>query len=189
MFVEDNYYVPIVQYYRKYDPNGKDMVKLELHLTKLLYTKDLPEFFDQIFSIVNERCIPQSTVRKQKVKPNFHIKKYFQLLDDKIIHLVQNYQGKIIGMIVEYKQYGFYLPCFPSTVDSDISISTVWMDDATYKDASGTATFTSGENAEVTGHLSNAPKSVITDSNPTLYHCRDTFNYLVTNIMSIGIID
>ena len=133
MFVEDNYYVPIVQYYRKYDPTGKDMVKLELHLTKLLYTKDLPEFFDQIFSIVNERCIPQSTVRKQKVKPNFHIKKYFQLLDDKIIHLVQNYQGKIIGMIVEYKQYGFYLPCFPSTVDSDISISTVWMDDVRWK--------------------------------------------------------
>ena len=37
--------------------------------------------------------------------------------------------------------------------------STVWMDDATYKDASGTATFTSTENAEVTGHLSNAGKS------------------------------
>ena len=30
------------------------------------------------------------------------------------------------------------------------------MDDATYKDASGTATFTSAENATVTGHLSNA---------------------------------
>ena len=37
--------------------------------------------------------------------------------------------------------------------------STVWMDDATYKDASGTATFTSAENAEVTAHLSNAGKA------------------------------
>ena len=37
--------------------------------------------------------------------------------------------------------------------------TSVWMDDATYKDTSGTATFTSGENAEVTNHLSNAGKA------------------------------
>ena len=133
MFIDDGYYVPIVQYFRKYNPTGKNLVKLELQVTKLLYMNTLPEFFKQVFSIVNERCIPQSTVRKQKTKPNFHIKKYFQLLEDKIIHLVQNYQGKIIGMIVEYKGYGFYLPCFPSTVDSTIPMSTVWMDDVRWK--------------------------------------------------------
>ena len=35
----------------------------------------------------------------------------------------------------------------------------VWMDDATYKDASGTATMTAKETAEVTAHLSNAGKT------------------------------
>ena len=37
--------------------------------------------------------------------------------------------------------------------------SSVWMDDATYKDASGTATMTAKETAEVTTHLSNAGKT------------------------------
>jgi len=37
--------------------------------------------------------------------------------------------------------------------------TSVWMDDATYKDASGTATMTAKETAEVTAHLSNAGKT------------------------------
>ena len=37
--------------------------------------------------------------------------------------------------------------------------SSVWMDDATYKDASGTATMTAKETAVVTTHLSNAGKT------------------------------
>jgi len=37
--------------------------------------------------------------------------------------------------------------------------SSVWMDDATYKDASGTATMTSGETADVTASLSEAGKT------------------------------
>ena len=37
--------------------------------------------------------------------------------------------------------------------------SSVWMDDATYKDVSGRATMTSKETAEVTTHLSNAGKT------------------------------
>ena len=45
---------------------------------------------------------------------------------------------------------------FGANISKLTKTSTVWMDDATYKDTSGTATFTSGENAEVTGHLSSA---------------------------------
>ena len=48
---------------------------------------------------------------------------------------------------------------FGASISKLTKTSTVWMDDATYKDASGTATFTSTENAEVTGHLSNAGKT------------------------------
>ena len=48
---------------------------------------------------------------------------------------------------------------FGANISKLTKTSTVWMDDATYKDTSGTATFTSGENAEVTSHLSNAGKS------------------------------
>ena len=41
---------------------------------------------------------------------------------------------------------------FGANISKLTKTSTVWMDDATYKDTSGTATFTSSENATVTGH-------------------------------------
>ena len=45
-----------------------------------------------------------------------------------------------------------------SIVDKMTSISSVWMDDATYKDVSGTATFTKEETSNVTSILSQAGK-------------------------------
>ena len=141
MYLEDGYYVPIVQYFRKYNPIASNNVKLNMQVTKVLKKEFLPDFFKQVFSTVNERCIPHSTVRKQKVKSNYHIKKYFHLLEDKITKLVMNYQGKTIGMIVEYKKYGFYLPCLPSTMNVSETIDTIWMDDVRWKPYSKTYEF------------------------------------------------
>ena len=46
--------------------------------------------------------------------------------------------------------------------------TSVWMDDATYKDVSGRATMTSKETAEVTAHLSNAGKTFQRINAPSL---------------------
>ena len=68
-----------------------------------------------------------------------------------------------IGVVWHTTYKGSTLQDMKASFGANISklkkTSTVWMDDATYKDASGTATFTSTENAEVTSHLSNAGKS------------------------------
>ena len=68
-----------------------------------------------------------------------------------------------IGVVWHTTYTGSSLPEMKASFGVDISKlskpTSVWMDDATYKDASGTATMTAKETAEVTAHLSNAGKT------------------------------
>ncbi len=68
-----------------------------------------------------------------------------------------------IGIVWHTTYKGSTLEDMKASFGADISgltkSKTVWMDDATYKDASGTATMTAKETAEVTAHLSNAGKT------------------------------
>ena len=68
-----------------------------------------------------------------------------------------------IGIVWHTTYKGSTLQDMKASFGADISkltkTSSVWMDDATYKDVSGRATMTSKETAVVTAHLSNAGKT------------------------------
>ena len=68
-----------------------------------------------------------------------------------------------IGVVWHTTYEGKELQDMKASFGADISkltkTSSVWMDDATYKDVSGRATMTSKETAVVTAHLSNAGKT------------------------------
>ena len=142
LYLEDGYYVPIVRYYRRYNPKNK--VRLVQEISRTLYTKDLPEFFNQIYLTVNRNCLPRKTVQTKKVKTNYHAEKYLELLSTKIHREVLNYQGKIIGFMIEYHKKQYFLPCFPSTIQSvEIVIPKVWIDDVQWSSFDQTYDFLS----------------------------------------------
>ena len=96
--------------------------------------------------------------------------KYYTFQPNTIVYAVPTDSdlGKVInsakiGVVWHTTYTGSALQDMKASFGANISklkkTSTVWMDDATYKDTSGTATFTSAENATVTGHLSNAGKA------------------------------
>ena len=68
-----------------------------------------------------------------------------------------------VGIVWHTTYKGDALQDMTASFGADISglkkPSTVWMDDATYKDASGTATFTSTETEKITGELSQTGKT------------------------------
>jgi len=96
--------------------------------------------------------------------------KYYTFQPNTIVYAVptDSELGKVmnrakIGVVWHTTYTGDALQDMRASFGADISgftkTSSVWMDDATYKDASGTATFTSAENAAVTADLSNAGKA------------------------------
>ena len=96
--------------------------------------------------------------------------KYYTFQPNTIVYAVQTDSdiGKTmskakIGVVWHTTYSGDTLEGMKASFGADISkltsSSSVWMDDATYKDVSGRATMTSKETAVVTSHLSNAGKT------------------------------
>ena len=75
----------------------------------------------------------------------------------------KNINSAKVGIVWHTTYKGSTLQDMKASFGADIKglskPTSVWMDDATYKDVSGKATMTSKETAEVTAHLSNAGKT------------------------------
>jgi len=96
--------------------------------------------------------------------------KYYTFQPNTIVYAVpvDSVLGKVIkkakvGIVWHTTYKGDALQDMTASFGADIKglkkPSTVWMDDATYKDASGTATFTSTETEKITGVLSQTGKT------------------------------
>ena len=96
--------------------------------------------------------------------------KYYTFQPNTIVYAVpvDSVLGKVIkkakvGIVWHTTYTGDTLQGMKASFGADITSlktpSTVWMDDATYKDASGTATFTSTETEKITGVLSQTGKT------------------------------
>jgi len=96
--------------------------------------------------------------------------KYYTFQPNTIVYAVpvDSVLGKVIkkakvGIVWHTTYKGDALQGMKASFGADIKglkkPSTVWMDDATYKDASGTATFTSTETEKITGVLSQTGKT------------------------------
>jgi len=96
--------------------------------------------------------------------------KYYTFQPNTIVYAVpvDSVLGKVIkkakvGIVWHTTYTGDALQDMTASFGADIGglkkPSTVWMDDATYKDASGTATFTSTETEKITGVLSQTGKT------------------------------
>ena len=96
--------------------------------------------------------------------------KYYTFQPNTIVYAVpvDSVLGKVIkkakvGIVWHTTYTGDTLQGMKASFGADIGglkkPSTVWMDDATYKDASGTATFTSTETEKITGVLSQTGKT------------------------------
>jgi len=96
--------------------------------------------------------------------------KYYTFQPNTIVYAVpvnsdfgRDLKSKKIGVVWHTTYTGDDLQSMKANFGADISgmkkVSTIWMDDATYKDVSGKATMTEKETAVVTSHLSMAGKT------------------------------
>jgi hypothetical protein len=105
--------------------------------------------------------------------------KYYTFQPNTIVYAVpvdsdfgKQIKGANIGIVWHTTYTGNSLPDMKAKFGADISKlstpSSVWMDDASYKDTSGTATFTSAETDKITKILSDTGKTFQTINGPKL---------------------
>ena len=101
-----------------------------------LYKKLIPTIQEAISFIkknVNSKCIPnESHPKTYKLSQSVDLHTCLELLTThkySIINQVMNYNGKIVGLIVNKGSVTGYLPCLPSGLLSDHSIDILWIEE------------------------------------------------------------
>jgi len=156
----DNLYEPIYTYENK-------VKSVKVSKTFSEHNKALSPSLRAIFKkiikpILKDICSPlPSMPTVYKVKPAIKLSKVVNILnskDYKIIKQVFNYQNKIIALFVSKNNQTGYVPCYPSSLDSNYPDFTFMDDPSIYNNYEKTVSFLKKLNTETKGSLHINPE-------------------------------
>jgi hypothetical protein len=120
----------------------------ELQIQKTFLENSSVENIREILQIIRNSiqnyCTPQSSMPRQyKFKKSMPLEKLYTTLmkyEFVILSQVLNYQGKVIGLFIKYKEAGLMIPRFPSAQMQEIPVKfmdddSLWLDYKTTRDA------------------------------------------------------
>jgi len=88
---------------------------------------------EQIKNLLNKNCGPLPSLPDvYKFKQNIVLSKLLFILQEnnyKLLKQILNYNGKVIGVLVEKDEKRVFIPCFPSSLIVDIDKDISWIDD------------------------------------------------------------
>ena len=128
----DNFYEPIYAFEDK--KNIIEVTRLfSLNSDDIL--PDLKETLLTIRSLINQNCTPLPSLPEvYKFKQNISLLEIVKILNNTnydIINQVLNYNGKVIGLVLQspVTKDNFYVPCYPSNILIDLDREVIWIDD------------------------------------------------------------
>jgi hypothetical protein len=131
LMYKDLFFEPIYQFYD---------IETTLHVNATFSIKNsnlmgnIKSVLENIKRFINNTCLPNESIPEvYEFARNISLFKLIQLLSQieiKPISQVLNYDGKVIGVTVNYMDDIAFIPCYPSgLIESDMSIS--WIDELT----------------------------------------------------------
>jgi hypothetical protein len=107
--------------------------------------KKLEVILKTIRHMINKQCMPFSSKKSSyKFDTNVPAVQLYNILRElklSVSDKVLNYKGKIIALMVKYKNGKYYLPCFPSMSEELSKLNDLWMDDVEWQSYENTVAF------------------------------------------------
>ena len=109
-----------------------------MEITKRFKIKDavLPNIRDVLLMIkrsITKKCLPLKSLPKEYMfTTNDNLKKVLKILNTHKINLISqiiNFNGKVIGVIIEKHKYKGIIPCYPSPPNFNLKSKFNWMDE------------------------------------------------------------
>ena len=127
----NNYYEPI---YSFEDKETSIVVIRRFGLKQKNVPSNIKAILELINKTFNNKCLPLASLpRIYQFKTNIVLERLVHLLKRKnfiIQSQILNYNGLVVGIIVEKGQLSGYLPCFPSAPIIDLNSTYTWIDDS-----------------------------------------------------------
>ena len=101
-----------------------------------IYLVEFKKILNILRDNLNERCISNTNIENYEFKKNISLDlviKILYKLKYEIVAQIMNYENKIIGVIVNYNELNYFIPCYPSNSDTENNIEIKFMDDGTIK--------------------------------------------------------
>ena len=132
LYKTENIYEPIYRYTRIKEGNVMTITyDKQFSLKKPI--GNINEIMKMIQSAIDKSCSPMYSKKKSYTfKPNKDVDEILDVLKTMNLSIeskIVNYQGKVIGLMVNYKSSVLYVPCKPSVTTKSVPI--VWMDNIT----------------------------------------------------------
>jgi len=123
---------------------------------------NLKQTIEYISGLLNKNCKPlPSQPDIYKFKQNIILVKLLDILKPtgyKILKQVMNYNGKIIGIMVENDSSTGYIPCYPSSVIIDLGDGIEWIDNVEWQSYTNTREFLTNINQITNQKVLSLPK-------------------------------
>ena len=162
MIKRGNYYEPIYIYK---DTQKQIEIKKQFIITDDELLINIKTVLNKIKEYTNNYCVTTKNMKVNEYETNISANELLELLkrieDLQIVKQVMNYNNKIIGFEVLYRNISGYLPCYPSGLLDDIDIS--FINEVKWQNYSITIDFLTSIKKENPKILSNPMNKVESD--------------------------